>query len=79
MYYKNLSNVAKTFHGVTFNPGEVKEVQSYINDSLMVVVPAEFVKKPLKVDSKAEAKVEPKKEEKKADKPSGKESTSSES
>lgn len=32
MLYKNTSNVKKTFHGVTFKPGEVKESPKYIND-----------------------------------------------
>lgn len=33
MYYKNNSVVAKTFYGVTFQPGEVKEVPGYINSN----------------------------------------------
>lgn len=29
--YKNLTNSVKTFYGVTFNPGDVKEVPGFIN------------------------------------------------
>lgn len=32
MLYKNTSNVKKTFHGVTFKPGEIKDSPKYIND-----------------------------------------------
>lgn len=32
MFYKNISSATKTFYGVTFNPGEIKEVPGYIND-----------------------------------------------
>lgn len=32
LVYKNNSKVTKTFHGVTFKPGEVKECPGYIND-----------------------------------------------
>ncbi len=34
--YQNLSRVVKTFHGVTFNPGDIKEVPGYINDSKFI-------------------------------------------
>lgn len=37
-YYKNISLSVKTFHGVTFKPGEVKEVKDFINDDHMIVV-----------------------------------------
>lgn len=32
MFYTNGSSITKTFHGVTFQPGETKEVFGYIND-----------------------------------------------
>lgn len=32
MYYTNGSAITKTFHGVTFQPGETKEVFGYIQD-----------------------------------------------
>lgn len=38
MFYKNVSTVPKTFQGVRFNPGEVKEVSGYINDKFFVRV-----------------------------------------
>lgn len=37
MFYKNVSTSVKTFHGVTFNPGDVKEVKKYINDKWMIL------------------------------------------
>lgn len=36
--YKNTSLATKTFYGVTFKPGEVKEVPGYINDDRLVRV-----------------------------------------
>lgn len=38
MYYKNVSLSVKTFHGVTFKPGETKEVNQYINHKFMILV-----------------------------------------
>lgn len=38
MLYKNISHVSKTFHGVTFKPGETKEVSKYINDPKFIRV-----------------------------------------
>lgn len=32
MFYTNRSSITKTFHGVTFQPGETKEVFRPIND-----------------------------------------------
>lgn len=45
MLYKNTSIIAKTFYGVTFKPGETKEVSQYINDPKMIKV-KELPKKP---------------------------------
>lgn len=36
MLYKNISGTAKTFYGVTFLPGEVKDVTGYIHDKKFV-------------------------------------------
>ena len=38
MFYKNTSYSVKTFHGVTFQPGETKEVNEYINDLFVILV-----------------------------------------
>lgn len=38
MIYKNLSHTTKTFYGVEFNPGDVKEVDGYINHLSFVPV-----------------------------------------
>lgn len=38
MRYKNISPFVKTFHGVTFNPGEIKDVCGNINDPAMIIV-----------------------------------------
>ena len=37
MYYTNGSSITKTFHGVTFGPGETKEVFGIINDPKFVL------------------------------------------
>lgn len=37
--YKNLSLATKTFYGVTFKPGDEKDVPGYINDLKFVRVP----------------------------------------
>lgn len=37
MFYKNISTSVKTFHGVTFKPGEIKEVSDYINHRFMIL------------------------------------------
>ena len=37
MFYKNVSTSVKTFHGVTFNPGDIKKVDKYINDKWMIL------------------------------------------
>lgn len=37
MYYTNGSAITKTFHGVTFGPGETKEVFGIINDPKFVL------------------------------------------
>ena len=47
--YKNLSLATKTFYGVTFKPGEEKDVPGFINDLKFVRVP-NLSKKP-NVDS----------------------------
>ena len=44
--YKNISFSAKTFYGVKFEPGEIKEVPGYINDSQMIRVFDSSAKKP---------------------------------
>ena len=36
--YKNISSSAKTFYGVKFEPGDVKSVPGYINNSGLVRV-----------------------------------------
>ena len=38
MFYKNCSYTAKTFYGVTFEPGQTKEVDGIINNMWMVPV-----------------------------------------
>lgn len=48
MFYKNNSFVAKTFYGVTFQPGEIKDVPGYINNKYFDVVDAPKPKEPPK-------------------------------
>lgn len=72
MYYKNVSYSEKTFYGVTFKPGEIKQVPGYINDLHMIKVPEEIAKTVNTSDSQVANST--KKYEKKEDtkKPSGK-------
>lgn len=59
--YKNLSLATKTFYGVTFKPGEEKDVPGFINDPKFVRVSKKFkpaittevVKKPNENKSKS--------------------------
>lgn len=72
MFYRNISNATKTFYGITFNPGDEKEVPGYINTGdFIAIAPPE---KPVPVAAKATpakkeqekvepAKVEPEKKE----------------
>jgi hypothetical protein len=46
MFYKNNSFVAKTFYGITFQPGEIHEVPGYINDKKFDVVAEPKSKEP---------------------------------
>lgn len=69
MYYTNGSTITKTFHGVTFKPGETKEVFGIINDPKFVQSPMrqEPPKRVRSTSSKSEELVE-KKSRKKATK-----------
>ena len=40
MFYKNISYSTKTFYGVTFKPGEIKEVAGDVNSPWMIEVEA---------------------------------------
>lgn len=54
MYYKNVSSSVKTFHGVTFEPGQTKQVSRYINNKYMILTndkPIETQKKQQKPSS----------------------------
>ena len=37
MIQKNISTSKNKFYGVTFNPGETKEVRGYVNDAKMIL------------------------------------------
>lgn len=76
MYYKNVSYSEKTFYGVTFKPGEIKQVPGYINDLHMIKVPEELVVKKVNTSDPVTAN-SPKKIDKKEEpkKPSGKDVT----
>lgn len=36
--YRNTSKVTKTIRGVTFKPGEVKDVEGYVNDPKFICI-----------------------------------------
>jgi len=61
MYYKNVSTFTKTFYGVAFAPGEIKEVPGFINDMKMIKTEAAEAVKP-----EPKAKVVDKKDDKKS-------------
>ena len=74
MFYKNTSYTAKTFYGVTFQPGETKEVDGSINNRWMILADGPTTKetkaqqkpspaKPMKEAPKEDKKQEPKPEE----------------
>ena len=74
MYYTNGSTITKTFHGVTFGPGETKEVFGIINDPKFVLTSVR--KEPPKRDevdsSKSEEIVEVPVKKRRGRKPSSK-------
>ena len=52
VYYKNISNSAKTFYGVRFESGDIKGVKGYINDPFMIrifdpVIPEPVIPEPV--------------------------------
>ncbi len=69
MFYTNRSSVRKTFHGVTFKPGETKEVFGVVNDPKMALSSTrqEPPKRGRRSNSKSEAKTEVVKEEPKVE------------
>lgn len=52
MYYRNCSNISRTFFGVKFLPGEVKFVPGYINSNSFVRVKSSDARKELREDKK---------------------------
>lgn len=48
MYYLNNSHATRIFQGVTFKPGEVAEVPTWINDPTMIRVKAPAKPAPVK-------------------------------
>lgn len=76
MFYKNTSYSDKTFYGVTFKPGETKEVNGPINNRWLIPVDDPDTKVETKVQQKPSSepkkdapKPEVKKEESKKDVP----------
>jgi hypothetical protein len=69
MFYKNVSYSVKTFHGVTFQPGEVKEVDKFINSPFMILADAKENKtdKKLPQDNQDQQKPSSEKPKKSAD------------
>lgn len=66
MFYKNTSSFSKTFWGVTFKPGEIKEVPGYINHEKFTLVKSIPQEPPKDVECKDKPKKKvSKKEERK--------------
>lgn len=51
MIYKNISNSTKTFHGVTFRPGEIKEVPRCINNRYFIRLNSMPKEPPVSIES----------------------------
>lgn len=66
MFYKNISYSAKTFYGVTFQPGETKKVDGCISSKWMILVDEPATQE--KVQQKPSPE-EPKKEAEKSEEP----------
>ena len=62
--YKNISSTAKTFHGVTFQPGEVKEVPKAINHSKFIRLTTVPKEPPKRTESAEKSQVDVDKEQK---------------
>lgn len=77
MFYKNTSYSVKTFYGVTFEPGQIKEVNGIINDKFMIIVDKPINTQPKEVQQKP-SPVRKQKEIKKADEPASIDETSNE-
>lgn len=56
MFYKNTSTATKTFYGVTFKPGDTKDVPGYINDKGFVRCTKPESKEPPKNQSQPSSK-----------------------
>ena len=56
MKYKNIVNISKTFHGVEFKPGEVKDVKKYINHDDMIRVADDNITKSTSAQKAAKPK-----------------------
>lgn len=46
MTYKNASLTTKTFYGVAFEPGQIKDVPGYINDTKFILIDMSDIKNP---------------------------------
>lgn len=66
LFYKNISNAKKTFHGVTFLPNETKAVKGYINSSDFIRVSSMPKEPPKRVESTKNQAEHPTKVAKKA-------------
>ena len=64
LIYRNTSGTKKTFYGVTFKPGDVKEVKGFINSPGFVRVPSKPKEPPMAPQTAATSKKEEKKAEK---------------
>lgn len=70
--YRNLSNTTKTFHGVTFKPGEIKECPGLINHNQFIKVKSVAKEPPKRTESKpkdVQPKPEPKPQKKQETEP----------
>lgn len=66
MFYKNISLSAKTFYGIEFKPGQVKEVPGYISSPGMIaaIKPVEPPKPKKSIEQVSTTPIESKKQSK---------------
>ncbi len=55
-YYKNNTMISKTYYGVTFEPGEIKEVAGPINDPKFIRYPDGIAKRLIKSNTQLNIK-----------------------
>ena len=62
LFYKNISRTTKTFHGITFEPGDIKQSPKYINAVGFIRVDPASQEPPKQTEDKSADKSKPQKD-----------------